>query len=171
MSGATWHADLPWTRLRMGYKALRTTVFSAPRPKGVYLRVQRPTGRTLHPMEESTPFEDNLDRIVRAFGGRSWAPNWEFSYNKRGEVLNLARVTFAEDSLPDGLRWGQYHVRGWPGPNGTVDLGGHFEAEPTEHPKPHLDAEGFNRPAGMNKVRAVLSDEGLPWNEVEYVDE
>lgn len=146
----SWHASLPWARLRLAYRRGRSRFFSVPRPDRVYLEVDR------------TPAE--LEVLL---GGRSFAPNWEFSYDK-GEDINLARVLYAEDDSADhGAVWWQLHVRGWEH-EGSTRLSCHWEPEPTEHPVEHLHAEGWNRPHGMDELAKVLTDLGVEYGEVDW---
>lgn len=147
----SWHDELPWNRIRNWYRALRGSLFRRPRPEGIYLRVEH---------------ERPVEYIERIFGVRSFAPNWETSYYKKGEDLNLARVVHA----PEGrITWWQDHLRGWAGPDGSyVDLGGHWEPEPTEHPHAHLAGTGFSRAKGLKHFRDVLDEVGVEYEEVEY---
>lgn len=160
----TWHVDLPYVWFRKRYRRFRSALFAKPRPKGPYYRVgvkflgegpQRATEMTVKTIEK------NLG------GHHSYAPNWEVSYYKRGEVLNLARVIY-HDSTDHDVRWWQVHVRGWPVPGipGAVELTAHWEPEPTEHPRPHLDALGFDRGRGMDILASDLRASGMNYEEV-----
>lgn len=143
----------PFTYIRRTYRSLRSIFAGRPRPSGPYLRVD------LEP-------ED----IERKLGKRSYAPNWEFSYYKRGEDLNLARVLYADGAAPGGGPvWWQYHVRGWRGENADgafTDLRCHLEPEPTESPAEHLAEEGFNLGGGMQNLRAALDGLDVEYEEV-----
>lgn len=110
-----------------------------------------------------------LDAVRQALGGRSWAPNWEYSYYKRGEDLNLALVVYWDDhdhvdEDGDPIIWWQYHVRGWLR-DGVVVLRAHFEPEPTEHPKAHLNGVGHDIERGMETLRGELDGLGI-----EFID-
>jgi len=108
----------------------------------------------------------DLEALRRELGQQSFAPNWEYSYHKRGEDLNLARVEYAPHPwrVGTGLTWAQTHVRGW-GRDGVVVLRAHYEPEPTEHPKEHLDGVGHSIEGGMERLRDVLDETGIGYVE------
>lgn len=143
------------TDIRRTYRALRSVFAGRPRPSGPYLRVR------LEPGE-----------IERRLGGRSYAPNWEFSYYKRGEDLNLARVLYADGAAPSGGPvWWQYHVRGWRGEDADgafTDLRCHLEPEPTEAPDEHLAEEGLDLGGGMRNLRSALDGLDVGYEEVNW---
>jgi len=150
MSKPTWHGGLPWGRLRQWYRRLRTAFFSTPEP------TNRP----------AVTVDADLEALRRELGQQSFAPNWEYSYHKRGEDLNLARVEYAPHPwrVGTGLTWAQTHVRGW-GRDGVVVLRAHYEPEPTEHPKEHLDGVGHSIEGGMERLRDVLDETGIGYVE------
>lgn len=139
---------VPWDAIEYGYRELRKVLFSASRPTGRYFVV-----------------DADLDTIRAALGGQSYAPNWEFSYYKRGEILNLARVIYEQRSV-DGTEytWWQTHVRGWDHPDG-IALHAHWELEPTEHPDEHLNGVGFDFDRGMATLQQDLGDCALEYTE------
>lgn len=141
---------LPWDAIRYSYRELRKELFSRSRPTGRYFVV------------DASP-----DAIRAALGSQSYAPNWEFSYYKRGEILNLARVTHEEQSV-DGTTytWWQTHTRGWDHPDG-VALHAHWELEPTEHPDEHLNGTGFDFDRGMENLERALWDCDLEYTETQ----
>lgn len=140
---------LPWDAIKNAYRKLRKHLFSGARPTGRYFLVEADT-----------------DAIEAALGRQSYAPNWKFSYYKRGEILNLARVAYEERSL-DGATygWWQTHVRGWDHPDG-VALHAHWELEPTEHPDEHLDGVGFDFDRGMTNLGRALERCELEYSEI-----
>jgi len=135
-----WHYDLPWNAFRSAYRWMRRTLFTKER----------------HDERPHFVVDADLDELRELFGARSYAPNWEFSYNYRGEDLNLARVFYDPNRGPDGVVWWQYHVRGWVRDDGLVELAGHVEAEPTEHPKPHLRGESWATGEAIDEFGRVL---------------
>lgn len=129
-----------WKSLQDAHRTFRRELFTKSRPQGPYVVL-----------------DANLKDVRSAFGSRSYAPNWEFSYRKKGEDLNLARVVHVpERSLP----WWQYHVRGWD-MGSHVEITAHFEPEPTEHPSAHLKGRGFDREKGVQEVREVVTEENF----------
>ena len=149
----SWHRSLPWPFLRQLYRDFRRTFFSKPRPEGTYLRLLDVTAA----------------EVERDLGSKYFAPNWEFSYNKRGEDLNLARIEYASHPVRagSGVEWMQTHVRGWE-QDGFIDLGAHYEPEPTEHAKEHLGGGPFSREGGMDNLRRTLDELGVEYDEVEW---
>jgi len=145
MSKPTWHGGLPWDRLRFWYRRFRSSLFS----------VEEPTDRP------AVTVDATVDELTGALGAQSWAPNWEYSYDK-GETLNLARVEHASHPIRvgTGVDWWQAHVRGWPRDD-VVVLRAHYEPEPTEHPRAHLDGVGHSLEGGMQKLRDALDEAGI----------
>lgn len=144
-----WHSSLPWHRIRSAYRSARTAFFTAPRPEGEYILV-----------EGMDP-----DGVARVYGQQSYAPNWEFSYNKRGEDVNLARV---KHEPIDGVDWWQDHLRGWHHEGVGMLLRCHWEAEPTEAPDEHLATDGWDLRRGMINARRVLEARNIEWEMVEW---
>ena len=142
--------QLPSDAIRFLVRELRKRFFAGNPPSGRHFLV-----------------DASLDGIEAALGRQSYAPNWEFSYYKRGEVLNLARVVHEERTV-DGRRyeWWQTHVRGWNRPDG-IALHGHWELEPTEHANDHLDGVGFDSERGLSNLQAALEQSALSYAEVE----
>jgi hypothetical protein len=139
---------LPYDTIRFAYRQLRKALFTAPRPTGRYLVADAP-----------------VSAVEAALGGQSYAPNWEFSYHERGEILNLARVVYEEHAIEGTrYRWWQTHVRGWDHPEG-VALHGHWELEPTENDRDHVDGVGFDFARGMDNLQAALDDADVSYTE------
>ncbi|WP_424019899.1 hypothetical protein ACOZ4N_10615 [Halorientalis pallida] len=142
---------IPFADLRTTYFQLRKHLFQAPRPSGPYYVVDAPLGE-----------------VEAALGRAYFAPNWEFSYYKRGEVLNLARVEYDREVVGDRLFvWWQTHVRGWQAPDGAVELQAHRELEPTENGNEHIDGVGYSLERGMEALGTVLTDAGLDYREID----
>ncbi|WP_197431273.1 hypothetical protein [Halorubrum sp. CBA1125] len=100
-----------------------------------------------------------MPEIEAALGAYSFAPNWEFSYYERGEVLNLARVVYERNTV-DGTtyHWWQTHLRGWRNDAGRIELHAHWELEPTENGNAHIDGTGFDFDRGMNTLQSFLDE-------------
>jgi hypothetical protein len=153
MAAPTWHGGLPWDRLRQWYRRLRRALFSTPEPTG------RPAITT----------DVSLEELREALGERSWAPNWEYSYHKRGEDLNQSLVLYwadhdHTDKDDDPIVWWQSHVRGWVR-DGAVVLRAHWEPEPTEYPQAHLKGVGHDVQRGMDDLRVELDDLDISYAE------
>lgn len=151
---------IPWNDVKKAWALGRRRWFSKPRPEGTYFRV------------EATP-----GQIRREFGRRGYAPNWEQSFYKRGEEVNLADVRYSYDEdvppAPDAVArvWWQTHLRGWPH-DGGIDLIAHWELEPTENPDGHLDGVGFSYTEGMSNIEPILDEieqrHGYNYHRVEW---
>lgn len=139
---------LPYYTLRDIYRALRRDLFSKPRPEGTYLTVRKPVP------------------IRQVLGEASFAPNWELSYNYKGEDLNLARVVYDPDTAYDPTWW-QTHVRGWQ-TEGKWWLRAHYEPEPVEHPKKHLQYLRPENRSGFVQTYGVLEGAGYDWETEEW---
>lgn len=137
-----------WDGLRTLYRKIRRVVASGEEHDGEALVVSA-----------------SVEEVEAALGRRSFAPNWEFSYHERGEVLNLARVIYERRDVRDHeYVWWQTHVRGWEQADGSVRLRPHFELEPTEYDQDHINGIGIDVPEGVYRVKRVLDDA-----ELEYV--
>jgi hypothetical protein len=145
-----WDAvRVPFDVVRHAYREFRKALFTADRPSGKYLVV-----------------DASIAEIERALGEQSYAPNWEFSYYKRGEVLNLARVVYERSEAGGETRvWWQTHVRGWRNDAGQLELHAHWELEPTENGNAHIDGVGFTFDRGMANLRSALDEAGLDYEE------
>ena len=138
---------VPFDAIRKGYRELRKVLFTASRPTGEYLVV-----------------DESIETIERHLGKQSYAPNWEFSYYERGEVLNLARVVYERAEAGGETRvWWQTHVRGWKNDAGQIELHGHWELEPTENGNLHIDGVGFSFERGMENLRSTLDESDLEY--------
>lgn len=127
--------------LRDVYRAGRKMLFTKDKPDGPFIVV-----------------DENISDLERKFGEHHFGPNWNLSYNFKGENLNLATVFWEYTPEHPGIVWWQIHVRGWVLGDGTIQLRGHFEAEPSEHPSEHLDGVGYDVERGMAAVREVLDE-------------
>ena len=141
----TWHASLPYGWVQHAYRSFRRRFFTKERPIGTYYRV-----------------EYSPEQLRRVFGRVSAAPNWEFSYNYKGEDINLARVYY-DDTQDYDMVWWQFHLRGWEHSDGSVWMRAHYEAEPTEHPEAHLEGTGTTMDEGMQWLQGVLLDAKVPY--------
>lgn len=80
--------------------------------------------------------------------------------------MNLAQISLwsghdhvGEDGDP--IIWWQCHVRGWVRKDGRVELRAHWEPEPTENPRAHLDGVGHDTQRAMATLGDVLDDAGI----------
>ena len=146
----SWHSILPYDRIQAWYRKFRAELFSAPRPTGKYIVVNL-----------------DVENVRSMLGARYYAPNWEFSYYKRGEVLNLARVEwYYDDGFPEH-QWWQVHVRGWR-QDGQLWLKAHWELEPTEAGREHILGEGFSAGAGRAALEKTLKDADVDYEVKSY---
>jgi hypothetical protein len=134
---------LPWRAFRRAHRFVRRVGFSGPKPTTASFVVE-------------TLDDAPVVGVVRSLGVRGYTPNWAFSYRYRGEDLNLADTFFAYVDGAEDIRWWQVHVRGWQIDDRRVELYPHFEAEPTEHPRAHLDGVGYNVERGVERLGRSL---------------
>ena len=151
---------LPEGPMKMAKFALwwmRKTVFTKPKPRNPAFFV---------PMAEK--------EIVELLGKEYFEPGWEISYSYRNETLNLRRVEYVSDH-PLGFEWWQVHVRGYlHGPETgfdepTFELAAHFELEPTEYPRPHVEHVGLEIRRGAETLRDIFDANGVEY-EYRYLD-
>lgn len=134
--------------IRYAHRYIRREFFQSPKPSGPYVTTY------------AQPAE-----IVVALGRQSFAPNWEFSYHKRGEDLNLAQVVHADSVEFPNITWWQTHVRAWHDrETGLTQLKAHWEPEPTEFPDEHLNGTGFDGIRGMDNLMEALDRADVPYD-------
>lgn len=154
----------PFDALRAFYRKLRARLFTVERSKGDYLVLGA---------GDDEDFRDAPGTLValavETLGSRYYAPNWEFSYHKRGEDVNLARV-FHDRREVEGetYEWFQTHVRGYVHEDGTLWLTAHEELEPTEHDREHILGVGYDGLAGLDTLAVTLDEAGLPYERRRY---
>lgn len=102
--------------------------------------------------------------IMALFGRHYFEPGWELSYNYMGEVLNIRRVEYNDESE---YAWWQVHIRGYHHAGGGIELAAHYETEPTEHPHAHIDLEGLETTYGMAVVGEILDEEGIDYEHLD----
>lgn len=148
--------DIPYGVVVEAFRSFRERYFTVGRLGGEYVRI-RPTDE-MAVLDQVERTEAQLRRMRKLFGVRSYAPNWEFSYHKRGEDLNLARVVYEENPEYPDIVWWQVHIRGWVAEDGSIELTAHWEAEPTENPLAHVESVGWDRERGMKHLKQVLRE-------------
>ena len=147
MSHPTSFRHALWDGLRTIYRGIRRTVATATEHSGPAFVVSA-----------------NLSEVEAALGRQFFAPNWAFSYNKRGEDLNLARVEHNRREIHHHeYVWWQTHVRGWTQDDGSVRLRSHYELEPTAYDQDHIDGIGLDVDTGTDTLAEVLDEEGLSY--------
>lgn len=153
MSHPTTIRHAVWDGLRMLYWTLRRVVASGQEHGGPALVVP-----------------ETAESVTATLGRRYFAPNWEFSYYRRGEDLNLARVEYEHREIADHeYVWWQTHVRGWKQDDGSIRLRPHYELEPTEYDQDHIDGVGLDVAAGVENVADVFDDEGISYRRYEHL--
>ncbi|WP_257300484.1 hypothetical protein [Haloarchaeobius sp. FL176] len=147
MSHPTTIGHALWDALRTFYRDFRRAVATKQEHSGPALVVS-----------------GDFDEVQAALGRQHFAPNWEFSYNKRGEDLNLARITYERREVGHHeYGWWQTHVRGWAQDNGSMRLRAHWELEPTENDQDHIDGIGLDVPAGVDQTARALDAEDVAY--------
>lgn len=147
-----WHSIIPYDELRALYRKFRGALFQKERPQGEYVVVN-----------------STVNALEMIFGREYFAPNWEFSYYKRGEDLNLSRIYYDSRTIDDKeYIWWQTHIRGWMHEDGTIWLKAHDELEPTEYDKEHIFGIGFNADKGLNDMRNVLDKADIDYTNKEW---
>lgn len=142
--------DLTRLPLKKIYQAgmwARATFFPKPRRKATYYRVEKT--------------EDEIERML---GKEHHTHDWEFSYAKRGEDINMRRP----DHKDDEYEWYQNHVRGWKVEEGVHDLICHTELAPGDYLFGHLRGVNFSKEEGMHNLKAMLAEYKVPYEETEY---
>lgn len=135
------------------HRWFRRGMFTKPRPTGRYLAVP-----------------EGVD-VIPVLGRNSYSPNWEFSYNYRGEDVNLAQVVYDDVDDHEDVVWWQTHVRGWVHDDGRTWLRGHYEPEPTEHPSAHLEGWRVTNRNGLLNLKQALLEQGIDVTEEDYTRE
>ena len=151
MSHPTTLRHALWDGLRKLYREIRRVVASAEEHSG-----------------QAVVAAASVEEVRAALGRHSYAPNWEFSYNERGEVLNLAQVVYEPRTVGHHeYVWWQTHVRGWAQSDGHVRLRPHLELEPTEYDQDHIAGIGLDISEGVDRVAETLAEEGIDYERYE----
>ena len=146
--------NLPGGSLRMGRFALwwiRKTFFTRQKPENPAVFVQ---------MSEQ--------EIIKLLGQEYFEPGWEMSYSYQNETLNLRRVEYVPEH-PTGIEWWQVHIRGYHHSAGgtfdaeTFELAPHFEAEPIEYPRLHIEEVGLEIKRGASTLMDILDAHGVEY--------
>jgi hypothetical protein len=145
-----WHSYVPFDWLHAAHRSFRRFFFTKPRPEGKYIVLS----------------DMDVQDAERLLGRMSFAPNWEFSYNYKGEDINLARIE--HETHPEYTPvWWQYHVRGWQ-MDDAMWLRVHWEAEPTEHHDAHFEAIGAELERGFAWLSTELRKQNMEFSIEEY---
>lgn len=155
---------IPYDWVRSVFRWFRRTAFTIDRPDGKYVLIKA-----------------SRDRVRKILGEESYGPNWEFSYHEKGENENLAQVDYWDDheyyterrGLLDALLrrdgeeekivWWQVHTRGWTNEDGHQEHKPHWEPEPTEYDRAHIQGVGMSEEKGREGIIEVLEE-----NDIEY---
>lgn len=140
--------EAPLLNARKSLWWLRKTFFTRPRSECPAFRI--PAGKA---------------ELVRLLGRHHFSPGWELSYNYHGEVLNMRRAEYHDHA--SGRVWWQVHVRGYEGPDGTLELTSHFETDPSEHPDAHVRLVGLDVGRGMCELRRILEANDVAYEVVD----
>lgn len=106
--------------------------------------------------------------VTELLGQEYFEPGWEMSYSYQNETLNLRRVEYVPDH-PTGIEWWQVHIRGFHHSAGdefdvdTLELAPHFEAEPIEHPRLHIEEVGLEIKRGARTLMNILDAHGIEY--------
>lgn len=153
MSHPTTIRHALWDGLRTLYRDFRRAVATSEEHSGPALVVS-----------------GTVEDLTSALGGQYFAPNWEFSYYERGEVLNLARIEHTPQEVESHeYVWWQTHVRGWEQDDDSLRLRPHYELAPTEYDQDHINGIGVDVPTGVEKVAQALDDEGVSYERHEHL--
>lgn len=110
------------------------------------------------------------EEIIELLGSEYFEPGWKLSYSYRNETLNLRRVEYVPDH-PDHpeYNWWQVHVRGYQHEpedgfeTATIELAAHYEIEPTEYPRPHVEHVGLEIRRGAIALRDILESHDIEY--------
>lgn len=139
----------PLKMARLSLWWLRKTFFSKPKPPNPAVFVE---------LTES--------EIVGLLGQEYFEPGWEISYSYRNEALNLRRVEYVPDHEL-GFTWWQVHIRGYEAAGDRFELAAHFELEPTEYPRSHINKVGIDVPRGNRALMEILDERGVAYDYLE----
>lgn len=159
MAATKYIKSVPWRKVLSVYFLLRSIFFTkkTPSSKGIYVDMGR-------------------DEIKKLFLKDFFNGRWMFSYNKRGEDLNVRREYFDEEYNWPGR---QLHVRGYEVGDGMFLLP-HEEVAPDgdneyisrrekSHQDAHIDGEEFSREPAITMVEELLNTwDILEENDIEY---
>ena len=97
------------------------------------------------------------EHLEATLGKAHFTNDWEFSYDQ-GEDINMRRPEY-DPEKEGSFRWCQTHVRGYIRDDGTIALDVHYELEPSENPRAHLEATHTERQRAIETVRDILEED------------
>lgn len=145
--------EIAWFFVR-GFRWGRKTFFSKPRSKTPAVFVKMGVGEA-----------------QELLGNHFFEPGWETSYEYHGEDLNMRRAECVNGE-ESNIRWWQVHIRGYcheqddAGTCTKLELAGHFEPEPLEHPKKHASGEFIDIPRGNEVLVELLEENSVPYTKI-----
>lgn len=134
--------NIPWNKVLLYFNYIRRNFFS----------VELPPGHTRIYVEE------DYEELREMFRREHFLVSWPFSYNYKGEVMNLMRPEYENDEYT----FYQTHVRGFESGDGYY-LVAHWELDPTDYPEEHLDEVNFSETKGEKVLKHILDK-----NDVDY---
>lgn len=136
---------IPWRMILRIYSIIRSHLF-------IYRRVET----------KYFVLDMDVDDVEVLFGKKGFTNDWEFSYKYRGEDMNMRKPFYKNDEW----EWYQLHIRGFVNDESEVEVQGHTELEPTEHPKAHIYDVNLNRREGFEMIKEILDIEGVEYRVV-----
>ena len=127
--------NLPWN-------FIRTSVYT----------VRRIFGTKELPEREHLIVEHPADEIEDLFRSEHFRTGWFLSYRYEGEDGNYCRAELGEE----GEKHMQVHVRAFNKSSDGCAVYAHYETDPVEHPRTHLNEENHSIEEGMEKVKEIL---------------
>jgi hypothetical protein len=103
--------------------------------------------------------------IESVLGKFHFEPGWELSFYYKGEIINLRRAEFFEDTPHKNLKWWQIHLRGYENGNGEIALTPHFEPDPSEHPDAHICQRYISRDHALDVIKEIFDSEEIEFRE------
>lgn len=133
-------AVMPWDVIKHAFQQFRHASFTTERT-GPWIEV-----------------EATVDEVEWLLAGQHFAPWNKFSFNYKGEVLNMRRIESVSDGEGDDLTYWQLHVRVFERPNGNVEVRAHTEECPLVHPEEHIDMENVTTDGAMDRMRSIFEN-------------
>lgn len=156
--------DIPWRKVMQGYFAARQFLYTKDPPDNPGLVIRDLPGEA---EKDITPKD-----VAREFAKASYNTKWMFSYNYRGEDLNV-RIEYYDGSFKWPFR--QLHIRGFSFPDGMF-LMPHEEVSPDgdnrfiptdqiSHQRAHLKGKEQDHERGYDMTKDELSSMGMFFEE------
>lgn len=136
--------DLPWRLIRRVGFSLRKELASKDKPNRDHILVDM-----------------SVEDLRDFFREKHYREGWFLSYNYHGEDGNLCRAELEHDDYGDY----QHHIRLFDAGAGKTEVYAHYELDPIQFPRKHLNGVGQSVKKGQQLLKTILDSHKIAYVE------